>query len=63
MSDTLFFSFITMTTTGYGNLIPAYNPGQSLAVVEPSIGQPLPVTAVTKIVSAEATGLGHSART
>src|SRR5262245_61103570 len=24
----LFFSFTTLTTTGYGNLVPAYNPGQ-----------------------------------
>jgi hypothetical protein len=52
MSDTLFFSFITMTTTGYGNLVPANNPGQSLAVVEALIGQLFLVTAVTKIVSA-----------
>ena len=51
MSDTLFFSFITLTTTGYGNLVPATNPGQSLAVVEALIGQLFLVTAVTKIVS------------
>ena len=25
----LFFSFTTLTTTGYGNLVPATNPGQS----------------------------------
>ena len=34
MSQDLFFSFVTLTTTGYGNLVPAGNPGQSMAVLE-----------------------------
>ena len=34
LSQDLFFSFVTLTTTGYGNLVPAGNPGQSLAVLE-----------------------------
>ncbi|MCU0280052.1 MAG: potassium channel family protein [Candidatus Nanopelagicales bacterium] len=48
----LFFSFITLTTTGYGNLVPATNPGQSLAVLEAIIGQLFLVTALAKIVNA-----------
>jgi Ion channel len=48
----LFFSFTTLTTTGYGNLIPADNPGQSFAVLEMLIGQLFLVTAVAKVVSA-----------
>jgi uncharacterized membrane protein HdeD (DUF308 family) len=48
----LFFSFTTLTTTGYGNLIPAGNPGQSLAVLEMLVGQLFLVTAVAKAVSA-----------
>ena len=51
-ADVLFFSFITLTTTGYGNLVPAQNPGQSLAVLEALLGQLFLVTAVAKIVSA-----------
>ena len=51
VSDNLFFSFITLTTTGYGNLVPAGNPGQSLAVLEALLGQLFLVTAVAKIVS------------
>jgi hypothetical protein len=47
----LFFSFTTLTTTGYGNLVPAANPGQSLAVLEMLIGQLFLVTAVAKVVS------------
>ena len=52
IADVLFFSFITLTTTGYGNLVPAQNPGQSLAVLEALLGQLFLVTAVAKIVSA-----------
>lgn len=51
MADDLFFSFITLTTTGYGNLIPATNPGQTFAVLEAIIGQLFLVTAVAKIVN------------
>ena len=32
MQQVLFFSFTTLTTTGYGNLVPSQNPGQTLAV-------------------------------
>jgi len=52
LSQDLFFSFVTLTTTGYGNLVPADNPGQSLAVLEAILGQFFLVTAVGKIVSA-----------
>ena len=52
VSQDLFFSFVTLTTTGYGNLVPAGNPGQSLAVLEALTGQLFLVTAVAKIVSA-----------
>jgi hypothetical protein len=48
----LFFSFTTLTTTGYGNLVPAGNPGQSFAVMEMLVGQLFLVTALAKIVSA-----------
>lgn len=50
--DYLFFSFITLTTTGYGNLVPASNPGQSIAVLEAIVGQLFLVTALAKIVNA-----------
>ena len=52
ISDDLFFSFVTLTTTGYGNLVPSQNPGQSLAVMEAVVGQLFLVTAVAKIVTA-----------
>ena len=48
----LWWAVVTLTTTGYGNLVPAGNPGQSLAVVEALMGQLFLVTAVGKIVTA-----------
>ena len=42
ISDDLFFSFVTLTTTGYGNLVPSQNPGQSLAVMEAVVGTAVP---------------------
>jgi hypothetical protein len=52
LSEDLFFSFITLSTTGYGNLVPAENPGQTMAVAEAVFGQLFLVTAVAKIISA-----------
>lgn len=48
----LFFSFTTLTTTGYGNLVPADNPGQSFATAEMLVGQLFLVTAVAKVINA-----------
>jgi hypothetical protein len=50
-AQTLFFSFTTLTTTGYGNLVPAANPGQSFAVLEMLMGQLFLVTAVAKVIT------------
>ena len=51
IADDLFFSFITLTTTGYGNLVPEGNPGQSIAVLEALLGQFFLVVAVSKLVT------------
>ena len=58
-SQDLFFSFTTLTTTGYGNLVPAANPGQTFAVLEMLIGQLFLVTAVAKVVSSWRPGRGR----
>jgi hypothetical protein len=52
MSDYLFFSFATITTTGYGDLVPAGEVGQTLAVWEAILGQFFLAAVVAKIVSA-----------
>jgi len=46
-----YFSFITLTTTGYGDLTPAGQPGRSLAVLEALTGQIFLVTLVARLVS------------
>jgi hypothetical protein len=51
-AQVLFFSFITLTTTGYGDLVPATNPGQTVAVLEAVLGQLFLVTAVAKVITA-----------
>ena len=51
LSQDLFFSFVTMTTVGYGNLVATANPGQTFAVIEAVIGQLFLVVAVGKIIS------------
>jgi hypothetical protein len=51
LSQDLFFSFVTLTTVGYGNLVPAANPGQTFAVLEAVTGQLFLVVAVGKIIS------------
>jgi Ion channel len=50
-SDFLFFSYTTLTTTGYGNLVPGGQPGRMLAGLEMLIGQIFLVTLVAGLVS------------
>ena len=49
--DYLFFSYTTLTTTGYGNLVPTGTVGQILAVLEMLTGQVFLVTLVAGLVS------------
>lgn len=51
LSDYLFFSFATITTTGYGDLVPVGETGQTLAVWEAILGQFFLAAVVAKIVS------------
>jgi hypothetical protein len=49
--DFLFFSYTTLTTTGYGNLVPAGQPGEMIAGIEMLLGQIFLVTLVAGLVS------------
>ena len=49
-SDFLYFSFTTMTTTGFGDLTAAHDLGRSLAITEALVGQIYLVTLVALIV-------------
>jgi hypothetical protein len=50
-SDHVYFSFTTLTTTGYGDFAPATRAGRSLAVVEMLLGQLYLVTVVGVLVA------------
>ena len=47
----LFFSFTTLTTTGYGNMVPVAAGVQSIAIAEAVAGQLFLVIAVARVVS------------
>jgi hypothetical protein len=49
-SEHVYFSFTTMTTTGYGDLTPATSIGRALSVVEMLIGQIYLVTVIGLLV-------------
>ena len=61
--DFLFFSFTTLTTTGYGNLVPAGQPGKMFAGLEMLMGQIFLVTLVAGLVSLWRPGLLARGRT
>jgi Ion channel len=50
-SDFLFFSYTTLTTTGYGDLVPAGEVGRMVSGLEMMIGQVFLVTLVAGLVS------------
>jgi voltage-gated potassium channel Kch len=55
ISDYLYFSFITLTTVGYGDLTAAGGFGRASAVMEALLGQIYLVTVVAVLVGA----IGH----
>jgi drug/metabolite transporter (DMT)-like permease len=51
VADYLYFSFVTLTTVGYGDLTAAHGFGRALAVVEALLGQIYLVTVIALLVS------------
>jgi hypothetical protein len=49
--DFLFFSLTTLTTTGYGDLVPAGQPGRMFAALEMLTGQIFVVTLIARLVT------------
>jgi hypothetical protein len=57
-SDFLFFSYTTLTTTGYGDLVPAGQVGRMISGLEMMLGQVFLVTLVAGLVSLWRPGTG-----
>jgi hypothetical protein len=60
--DFLFFSYTTLTTTGYGDLVPAGQPGEMISTFEMLIGQVFLVTLVAGLVAVWRPGTGLKQR-
>ena len=59
-SEYLYFSFITLSTVGYGDFTAAQNLGRTVASLEGVFGQLYLVTIVATIVSRMALGARHA---
>jgi hypothetical protein len=57
-SPLLYFSFITLTTLGYGDIVPVAPAARSLAMVEALIGQLYPAILIARLVSLQITAQG-----
>jgi hypothetical protein len=55
-SNLNYFSFVTLTTTGYGDIVPVHPIARSLCNLESIIGQLYPATLLARLVSLEVAG-------
>jgi hypothetical protein len=51
LAHTVYFSFVTLGTLGYGDIIPVSGPARALAVIEALVGQMYLVVIVARLVS------------
>ena len=52
-SNLIYFSFVTLTTTGYGDVFPVHPIARSLCNLEAVIGQLYPATLLARLVTLE----------
>jgi hypothetical protein len=60
-SNLIYFSFVTLTSVGYGDIVPLHPYARGLANVEAIIGQLYPATLLARLVTLELEG-GHRSR-
>jgi hypothetical protein len=53
ISDLTYFSFVTLTSTGYGDILPVHPLVRSLCNLEAIIGQLFPATLLARLVTLE----------
>jgi hypothetical protein len=53
VSNLIYFSFVTLTSTGYGDIVPVHPIARSLSNIEGIIGQLYPATLLARLVSLE----------
>ena len=56
----IYFSFVTLTSVGYGDIVPLHPFARGLANVEAIIGQLYPATLLARLVTLEIEGRRHS---
>jgi len=49
----MYFSFVTLTTLGYGDIVPVHPAARSLAITEALVGQLYPAILIARLVSLE----------
>jgi voltage-gated potassium channel Kch len=60
-SSLYYFSFVTLTTVGFGDVVPAAGTARTLVVVEALIGQIVLVTLVARLVSMQTRAVSETA--
>jgi hypothetical protein len=55
-ANLIYFSFVTLTSTGYGDIVPVHPIARSLANLEAIIGQLYPATLLVRLVTLELEG-------
>ena len=58
-SKLIYFSFVTLTSVGYGDIVPVHPFARSLANIEAIIGQLYPATLLARLVTLEHQGGRH----
>ena len=59
VAHALYFSFVTLTSTGYGDILPTHPVTRGLANLEALVGQLYPATLIARVVTLE---LAHRER-
>jgi hypothetical protein len=58
----IYFSFVTLTTVGYGDLTPLAHAAKSLVIIEALIGQLYPAIVLARLVSLRAASEEYATR-